>query len=51
MGHLTPLPTYLDRALAAYPTIWAAAGHSHAVFDTTYDELLRLTGAEEIDVD
>jgi prolyl-tRNA editing enzyme YbaK/EbsC (Cys-tRNA(Pro) deacylase) len=51
LGHPTPLPTYLDRALAAYPTIWAAAGHSHAVFDTTYDELLRLTGAEEINVD
>jgi prolyl-tRNA editing enzyme YbaK/EbsC (Cys-tRNA(Pro) deacylase) len=50
LGHPTPLPTYLDRALAAYPTIWAAAGHSHAVFDTTYDELLRLTAAEEIDV-
>jgi prolyl-tRNA editing enzyme YbaK/EbsC (Cys-tRNA(Pro) deacylase) len=50
LGHPTTLPTYLDRALAAYPTIWAAAGHSHAVFDTTYDELLRLTGAEEIDV-
>jgi prolyl-tRNA editing enzyme YbaK/EbsC (Cys-tRNA(Pro) deacylase) len=51
LGHPTRLPTYLDRALAAYPTIWAAAGHSHAVFDTTYDELLRLTGAEELDVD
>jgi prolyl-tRNA editing enzyme YbaK/EbsC (Cys-tRNA(Pro) deacylase) len=51
LGHPTRLPTYLDRALAAYPTIWAAAGHSHAVFDTTYDELLWLTGAEELDVD
>lgn len=51
LGHPSPLPTYLDRALAAYPTIWAAAGHSHAVFDTTYDELLRLTGAVEIDVE
>jgi prolyl-tRNA editing enzyme YbaK/EbsC (Cys-tRNA(Pro) deacylase) len=50
LGHPHPVPTYLDRALAGYPTIWAAAGHSHAVFDTTYDELLRLTGAVEIDV-
>jgi hypothetical protein len=31
--------------------IWAAAGHSHAVFDTTYAELLRITAAEEINVD
>jgi prolyl-tRNA editing enzyme YbaK/EbsC (Cys-tRNA(Pro) deacylase) len=51
LGHPQPVPTYLDRALAAYPTIWAAAGHSHAVFNTTYDELLTLTGAVEIDVD
>ena len=50
VGHPKPIPTYLDRALAAYPVIWAAGGHAHAVFDSTYDELLRLTGAEEIDV-
>jgi prolyl-tRNA editing enzyme YbaK/EbsC (Cys-tRNA(Pro) deacylase) len=51
VGHPTPIPTYLDRALAAYPVIWAAGGHAHAVFDTSYDELLRITGADEIDVD
>jgi prolyl-tRNA editing enzyme YbaK/EbsC (Cys-tRNA(Pro) deacylase) len=50
LGHPAPLPTYLDRALAAYPVIWAAAGHSHAVFNTTYDELRRLTNATEINV-
>ncbi|MGI8576391.1 MAG: YbaK/EbsC family protein [Nocardioidaceae bacterium] len=51
LGHPFPIPTYLDRALAAYDTIWAAAGHSHAVFNSTYDELLTLTKATEIDVD
>ncbi len=50
LGHPDPLPTYLDRALAVYPVVWAAAGHSHAVFSTTYDELRALTGAVEIDV-
>jgi prolyl-tRNA editing enzyme YbaK/EbsC (Cys-tRNA(Pro) deacylase) len=50
VGHPTPIPTYLDRALAAYPVVWAAGGHAHAVFDTTYDELLRMTGAREVDV-
>lgn len=50
VGHPAPLPTYLDRALAAYPVIWAAAGHAHAVFDTTYHELLVLATAREIDV-
>ncbi len=50
LGHPSALPTYLDRALAEFPVIWAAAGHSHAVFNTTYDELRRLTNAIEIDV-
>ncbi len=51
VGHPGPIPTYLDRALAEHAAIWAAAGHPHAVFDTTYHELLRLTEAEPIDVD
>lgn len=50
LGHPQPVPTYLDRFLARYDVVWAAAGHSHAVFATTYDELRALTGAMEIDV-
>ena len=50
VGHPKPVPTYLDQALASYAQIWAAAGHSHAVFPTTYDELRRITGATEIEV-
>jgi prolyl-tRNA editing enzyme YbaK/EbsC (Cys-tRNA(Pro) deacylase) len=50
VGHPRPISTYLDRTLAEYPVIWAAAGHAHAVFNTSYGELLRLTGAAEIDV-
>lgn len=51
LGHPNPIATYLDTALAAYPEIWAAAGHSHTVFRTTYDELRDLTGATEIAVE
>lgn len=43
VGHPTPLPTLVDTALAAYPAVWAAGGIPHAVFPTTYLELLRLT--------
>lgn len=50
LGHPAPLATYIDRALVEFPAIWAAAGHSHAVFNTTYDELRALTNAVEIDV-
>ena len=34
-----------------YDEIWAAAGHPAAVFSTTYDELLAVTGATEVEVD
>lgn len=50
IGHLRPITTYIDTALAEYPIIWAAAGHPHAVFPTTFDELLRITGARPIAV-
>jgi prolyl-tRNA editing enzyme YbaK/EbsC (Cys-tRNA(Pro) deacylase) len=51
IAHPRPLPTYLDTALRKYDEVWAAAGHPAAVFSTTYDELLALTGATEIEVD
>jgi prolyl-tRNA editing enzyme YbaK/EbsC (Cys-tRNA(Pro) deacylase) len=46
VGHPAPLRTVVDVALAGYPEVWAAAGHAHTVFPTTFDELVRLTGGE-----
>jgi prolyl-tRNA editing enzyme YbaK/EbsC (Cys-tRNA(Pro) deacylase) len=43
VGHPAPLRTWVDTALAAFPTIWAAAGHAHTVFPTTFDDLVRVT--------
>ncbi|MFM9015218.1 MAG: YbaK/EbsC family protein [Candidatus Nanopelagicus sp.] len=40
----------LDEALNNYSVIWAAAGHPHAVFPTTYDELKRVLGAQAMKV-
>ncbi|MDT4905370.1 MAG: hypothetical protein QOH52_3386, partial [Pseudonocardiales bacterium] len=40
----------VDTALGRYPTVWAAGGIAHAVFPTTFDELVRLTGGEAADV-
>jgi prolyl-tRNA editing enzyme YbaK/EbsC (Cys-tRNA(Pro) deacylase) len=51
IGHPRPVPTYLDRWLQRHPVVWAAAGHPAAVFSTTYDELVALTGAPPIDVE
>src|SRR5262245_18191809 len=51
LGHPSPVSTYLDLALRQYDEIWAAGGHPAAVFSTTYDELLAMTGATEVEVD
>lgn len=45
VGHPTALPTLIDTHLNSFDVVWAAAGTPHTVFATTYDELLRLTGA------
>ncbi|MBF4763798.1 YbaK/EbsC family protein [Nocardioides islandensis] len=51
IGHPSPIPTYLDIQLGEYDIVWAAAGHPAAVYSTTYDELLAMTDATEIEVD
>jgi prolyl-tRNA editing enzyme YbaK/EbsC (Cys-tRNA(Pro) deacylase) len=50
VGHPAPLRTLVDTALASYDVVWAAAGHPHAVFPTSYDELVRITGGTPAEV-
>ncbi|GAA3094684.1 YbaK/EbsC family protein [Pseudonocardia yunnanensis] len=50
VGHPAPLRTLVDRALAAFDEVWAAGGIAHAVFPTTFDELVAVTGGEPADV-
>jgi prolyl-tRNA editing enzyme YbaK/EbsC (Cys-tRNA(Pro) deacylase) len=50
VGHPRPIRTLVDVTLGRHDTVWAAAGHSHSVFATTYDELLRLTGGQPMEV-
>ncbi|HEY0639013.1 MAG TPA: YbaK/EbsC family protein [Pseudonocardiaceae bacterium] len=45
-GHPAPIRTFVDAALRRYPVVWAAAGHPKAVFPTTFDELVALTGGQ-----
>ncbi|HEY5223412.1 MAG TPA: YbaK/EbsC family protein [Microbacteriaceae bacterium] len=49
-GHPAPLRTLVDTALGDFPVVWAAAGHPHTVFRTTFDELLRITGGVPVTV-
>jgi prolyl-tRNA editing enzyme YbaK/EbsC (Cys-tRNA(Pro) deacylase) len=50
VGHPRPLRTLVDVDLARYDIVWAAGGHPHYVFPTTYDELLRITAGEAAEV-
>ena len=36
----------IDEALNDYDIVWAASGHPHAVYPTTYAELITCTGAQ-----
>ena len=41
-----PEITLIDEALNEHDVAWAAAGHPHSVYPTTFAELLRVTGAQ-----
>lgn len=50
VGHLHPVRTVIDVSLSRHDTVWAAAGHPRAVFRTTYDELIRMSGGRPTEV-
>ncbi|MBO3745523.1 YbaK/EbsC family protein [Streptosporangiaceae bacterium NEAU-GS5] len=50
VGHPAPVRTLVDKWLDGHEQVWAAAGHPHMVFPTTYAELLRMTGGTAADV-
>jgi prolyl-tRNA editing enzyme YbaK/EbsC (Cys-tRNA(Pro) deacylase) len=50
VGHPAALATVIDRHLANFESLWAAAGTPNAVFATSYDELTRLTAATPADI-
>lgn len=49
-GYPEELTILVDRALASYDVVWAAAGHPHSVFPTTFDDIVRITGGTPCDV-
>jgi prolyl-tRNA editing enzyme YbaK/EbsC (Cys-tRNA(Pro) deacylase) len=46
LGHLTPSPVWMDPALLAFDTVWAAAGTPRHIFAIAPSALQRLAGAE-----
>jgi prolyl-tRNA editing enzyme YbaK/EbsC (Cys-tRNA(Pro) deacylase) len=51
IAHPAPVPTYIDPWLRTYDEVWAAAGHPAAVFSSTFEELVVMTGATELEVE
>jgi prolyl-tRNA editing enzyme YbaK/EbsC (Cys-tRNA(Pro) deacylase) len=45
LGYPSELTILIDLALNDYEIVWAAAGHTHAVFPTSFAQLVELTGA------
>jgi len=51
IGWITkPEITLIDEALNDYEVVWAASGHPHAVYPTSYTELVSCTGAQPMAV-
>jgi prolyl-tRNA editing enzyme YbaK/EbsC (Cys-tRNA(Pro) deacylase) len=50
VGHPQPLRTLVDVWLDKYDVVWAAAGHAHTVFPTSFAELVRITGGTAAEV-
>jgi len=46
IGWLSPATILIDQALNDYEVVWAAAGHPHAVYPTSFAELIECTGAK-----
>jgi prolyl-tRNA editing enzyme YbaK/EbsC (Cys-tRNA(Pro) deacylase) len=46
VGHPHPVRTVMDQDLLRFETVWAAAGHPHAVFAIAPAELAKATGAQ-----
>lgn len=50
LAHDRPIMTFIDEDLLEFDTIWAAAGHSQAVFELTPRELKSMTLAEIVQI-
>ncbi|MCK4471083.1 MAG: YbaK/EbsC family protein [Anaerolineae bacterium] len=50
IGHQRSLQTWIDGSLGRFETVYAAAGHPHAVFPIAFETLVHITGGHVADV-
>ena len=49
-GHPKPVPMFVDRDLLRFDVVWAAAGTPQSVFPISPQDLVRVTGAQPVDL-
>jgi prolyl-tRNA editing enzyme YbaK/EbsC (Cys-tRNA(Pro) deacylase) len=49
LGHAKAMTTFIDTSLRRFDVVWAAGGTPHCVFPITPDELVRVSGGDEIE--
>jgi len=50
VGHPAQVRTLVDVTLSTFDVVWAAGGHPHFVFPTTFDELVTLTNGAPAEI-
>jgi prolyl-tRNA editing enzyme YbaK/EbsC (Cys-tRNA(Pro) deacylase) len=50
IGHTDGLPVIIDRSLGRFETVYASAGHPHAVFPISFAQLVEVTRGRVTDV-
>ena len=50
VGHERPLSTWIDRSLGRFETVYAAAGHPHAVFPIAFESLVHVSNGQVADL-
>ncbi|MFZ6751734.1 YbaK/EbsC family protein [Undibacterium sp. Dicai25W] len=50
IGHVEKSVMLIDQDLLQYPQVWVAAGHPHAVFALTPQQLIAMTNAPVVDI-
>ena len=50
IAHKTKMETFIDKDLANYITLYAAAGHPYYIFKTNFDQLCKITKGVVLDI-
>ena len=50
VAHLHPPQVLIDHSLARFDVLWAAAGHPHAVYPMSFEQLQSLTQAPVVEI-